>query len=184
MRAIQKVTSGKLTKQTMRKKNTYILNLLLNIVTDRTEALVISGNKFMHTCVKKVCRLWAQPCFDTFHLLLIIDEALWSKPVHQVGKQLEVAQSEIRAAGRVFKQLQVEMLQQVSSGSSCMPMCIVMEERYTIRQHSTRFVLNVLVFCDTNVAVLTGCDFFNTGIQKLIPWYNECLTSGGDYVEK
>jgi hypothetical protein len=26
-------------------------------------------------------------------------------------------------------------------------------------------------------------DFFDTGIQKLIPWY-KCLSSGGDYVEK
>jgi hypothetical protein len=59
-RAIQKVTSGKLlTRQaTIKKlyyiqKNAYILKLLLNIVTARTEALVISGNKFMHACVKK-----------------------------------------------------------------------------------------------------------------------------------
>jgi hypothetical protein len=27
-------------------------------------------------------------------------------------------------------------------------------------------------------------DFFDTGIQKLIPRYNECLNSGGDYIEK
>jgi hypothetical protein len=27
-------------------------------------------------------------------------------------------------------------------------------------------------------------DFFDTGIQKLIPRYDRCLTSGGDYVEK
>jgi hypothetical protein len=27
-------------------------------------------------------------------------------------------------------------------------------------------------------------DFFDTGIQKLIPQYDECLNSGSDYVEK
>jgi hypothetical protein len=27
-------------------------------------------------------------------------------------------------------------------------------------------------------------DFFDTGIQKLIPRYCNCLSSGGDYVEK
>jgi histone-lysine N-methyltransferase SETMAR len=26
-------------------------------------------------------------------------------------------------------------------------------------------------------------DFFDTGIQKLIPQYNKCLTAGSDYVE-
>jgi hypothetical protein len=26
--------------------------------------------------------------------------------------------------------------------------------------------------------------FFDTGIQKLIPWYGKCCDSGGDYVEK
>jgi hypothetical protein len=27
-------------------------------------------------------------------------------------------------------------------------------------------------------------DFFDTGTQKLIPRYDKCLSSGGDYVEK
>jgi hypothetical protein len=27
-------------------------------------------------------------------------------------------------------------------------------------------------------------DFFDTGIQKLIPRYDKCLNSGGDYAEK
>jgi hypothetical protein len=27
-------------------------------------------------------------------------------------------------------------------------------------------------------------DLFDTGIQKLIPRYDKCLNSGGDYVEK
>jgi hypothetical protein len=27
-------------------------------------------------------------------------------------------------------------------------------------------------------------DFFDTGIQKLIPQYNKCFNSGGDYGEK
>jgi hypothetical protein len=27
-------------------------------------------------------------------------------------------------------------------------------------------------------------DFFNTGIRKLIPQYDKCLSSSGDYVEK
>jgi hypothetical protein len=29
-----------------------------------------------------------------------------------------------------------------------------------------------------------AADFFDTGIQKLIPRYDKCLNSGGDYVEK
>jgi hypothetical protein len=35
--------------------NTYILKLLLNIVTAGTELLVVSGNKFLYVCVKHVC---------------------------------------------------------------------------------------------------------------------------------
>jgi hypothetical protein len=50
---------------------------------------------------------------------LIIVEVLWSQPVLQVGKQVVVAQSEIRAVGRVIKQLPVEMLQQCLSANSC-----------------------------------------------------------------
>jgi hypothetical protein len=29
-----------------------------------------------------------------------------------------------------------------------------------------------------------AADFFDTGIQKLIPRYDKCLNSGSDYVEK
>jgi hypothetical protein len=29
-----------------------------------------------------------------------------------------------------------------------------------------------------------AADFFDTGIQKLIPRYDKCLNVGGDYVEK
>jgi hypothetical protein len=43
----------------------------------------------------------------------------WSLPVLQVGKQVVVARSEIRAVRRVVKQLPVEKLQQCSSVSSC-----------------------------------------------------------------
>jgi hypothetical protein len=66
MRFIWKVTSGKLlTKQAMagKKRNllctkiTYMLKLLLSIVTAIVEALVISGNKFLNACVEEVCRL-------------------------------------------------------------------------------------------------------------------------------
>jgi hypothetical protein len=64
MRAIQKVNSGELlTKEAFKKKkllhtrNTYILKLLLNIITARIEALVILGNKFLYACVKEVCHL-------------------------------------------------------------------------------------------------------------------------------
>ena len=27
-------------------------------------------------------------------------------------------------------------------------------------------------------------DFYDTGIQKLVPWYDKYLNSGGEYVEK
>jgi hypothetical protein len=57
-------------------KNMYILKLLLNVATARTEALVILGNKFLYACVKDGCCLQAQPHFDTFHQLLIIVEVL------------------------------------------------------------------------------------------------------------
>jgi hypothetical protein len=63
-RAIQKVTSGELlTKQTMRKrivlytKNMDVHKLLLNAVTVRIEALVVSGNKFLYARAKEVCHL-------------------------------------------------------------------------------------------------------------------------------
>jgi hypothetical protein len=61
-RAIHKVTSSEpLTKQVPRKKlhtkNMYILKLFLDIVTAGSEALVISGNKFLYVCVKEVCHL-------------------------------------------------------------------------------------------------------------------------------
>jgi hypothetical protein len=83
MRAIRKVTSSEvLTKQAIRKKiiihkNIYILKPLLNVVTARIMAFVLSQNKFLFACVKEACLLWAQPCFDTFHYLIIV-EALWS----------------------------------------------------------------------------------------------------------
>jgi hypothetical protein len=48
---------------TFQKAAFFILKLLLNIVTTRTEVLVVQGNKFLYACVKDVCRLWAQPCF-------------------------------------------------------------------------------------------------------------------------
>jgi hypothetical protein len=35
----------------------YILKLLLNVVTAGSEALVISGNKFLYACVREVCHL-------------------------------------------------------------------------------------------------------------------------------
>jgi hypothetical protein len=38
---------------------------------------------------------------------IIIAEVLWSQPVHQVGKQVVVAGSDIRAVRRVVKQLPV-----------------------------------------------------------------------------
>jgi hypothetical protein len=29
-----------------------------------------------------------------------------------------------------------------------------------------------------------AANFCDTGMQKLIPWYDKCLTSSGDYIEK
>jgi hypothetical protein len=138
-RDIQKVTSGELLKQAMRKykllyvKYTYVLKLLLNVVTARIEASVVLGNKFLYACV-----LWAQP-------LLIVVEALRSRTLLQVGKQVVVTQSEIWAVRRVVRQLPVEMLQQCPSASSCVQMCVVMEEHCTGCQYSTPFVLNDLM---------------------------------------
>jgi hypothetical protein len=120
----------------------YILQLLLNIITAGTETLVVSGNRLLYACVTEVCRPWAQPCFDTFHQLLITVEALWSQPVLQVGKQVVVTQSEIRAVRRVVKQLLAEMLQQCTCSCKSMQTHIVMEEHYTRCQHSMPSVLN------------------------------------------
>jgi hypothetical protein len=61
-------------KKILYTENANILKLLLNIVTAGSEILVL-GNKFLYACVKEVCRLLAQPRFDTFHQLLIIVEA-------------------------------------------------------------------------------------------------------------
>jgi hypothetical protein len=84
-------------------KHIYILKILLSIVTDDIKALVVSGLKFLYACVKEVCRSWAEPSFDTFYQLLIIVEVMWSQPGPQVGKQVEVAWSEVRAVKRVVK---------------------------------------------------------------------------------
>jgi uncharacterized protein YbcV (DUF1398 family) len=80
MRAIQKVTSSELLlEQSMKKnvytKSTYTLKQLLNIVTTRIEALMISGNKFCMPVSKK-----SAAC-ELSHVLratinLNIDEAL------------------------------------------------------------------------------------------------------------
>jgi hypothetical protein len=109
MRDIWKVTSSELlSKQVMRiqivlcTKNSYIHTLLLNIGTAKIEALAMWGNKFLYSCVKEACYLWSEPHFDTFHRLIIV-EALLSKPVLQVGKQVVVVQSEIRAVRRVVR---------------------------------------------------------------------------------
>jgi hypothetical protein len=80
--------------------------------------------------------------FDTFHQILIIVEALRSQPVLLACKHVVVARSESRAVRRVVGLLPVEMLQQCSSSSSCMRTRIFMDERYTVCQHSTSFVLN------------------------------------------
>jgi hypothetical protein len=56
MRAIRKLTSGELlTKQAEKNytKNVYVLKLLLNVVTARIEALVVSGNKLLYALSKK-----------------------------------------------------------------------------------------------------------------------------------
>jgi hypothetical protein len=52
-------------KKMLYTKNMYILKLLLNVV---------------FVCLRqKVCSMWAQPRFDTFHQILITVEALWSQ---------------------------------------------------------------------------------------------------------
>jgi hypothetical protein len=125
---IWKVASDKLlTKQGMRRKiiihkysYVYILKQLLNTITSGTVELDVSGNMFLYVCVKDICCLWSQLCFDTFHQLLIIVEVLWSQPILQVGKQLVVALSKIRAVRRV--------VQQCSNASNYMPTHTVMEE--------------------------------------------------------
>jgi hypothetical protein len=50
-----------------------MFKLLLNIVTTGTETLVVSGNQFLHACVKEVVHLSAQPHFDSFHQLITVE---------------------------------------------------------------------------------------------------------------
>jgi hypothetical protein len=140
MRAIRKVTSGdQLTKQAMRNKNnTYILKLLLNVVTAGIETLIITGNKFLYVCVKEICCLSAESRFEPS-----INSSLLLKRCdpNQFFNQAVVTRSEIRAVRRVVKQLPVGRLQQCSGASSCMRTRIVMEAHYIGCQHSTPFVL-------------------------------------------
>jgi hypothetical protein len=88
------------------------------IVAAGIEALLISWRKFLYACVKEVCHLFAQPHFDTFCQVIII-EVPWSQPFLWVGKQEVVAWSEIRAVKRVIKQFPFETPQQFFSVSSC-----------------------------------------------------------------
>jgi hypothetical protein len=86
---IRKVTSGELlTKQWERNCHIQNIRAYLSVVTTGTEALVVSGNKFLHARVKEVCCLWDQPNFDTIHQLLINVEELWSQTVIQASKQV------------------------------------------------------------------------------------------------
>jgi hypothetical protein len=103
----------------------YILTLLLNIVTSRTEALVATGKKCLHSCANEVYHLCAQSCFDTVHQLPIIVEVLRSQPFLSVCKQPSL-----------------EMLQQWSSAKSCMQTCIVREANYVRCPHSMPLVLH------------------------------------------
>jgi hypothetical protein len=59
-----------------------------------------------------------------------------------MSKQVVITWSKIRAVRRVVRQLPVEMLQQCSCASSCIWMCIVVEEHYTECRHSMPFVRN------------------------------------------
>jgi hypothetical protein len=101
-----------------------------------------------------------------------------------------VAWREIRAVGRVVKQLLIEMLQQCSSANSCMWMCIVMEKHYTGCQHTKSFVLNGPMQFFFSVSQYKtwlssqAADFIVIGIQKLILRYDKCLSSDSDYAEK
>jgi hypothetical protein len=73
------VTSSELlTKEAIRKNcviykkiHTYF-KVLLSIVTAGIAVLVILGNKILYACVKEVCHLLAQPHFDPFHQLIIV----------------------------------------------------------------------------------------------------------------
>jgi hypothetical protein len=40
------------------------------------------------------------------------------------------------------------------------------------------------VKADVQHWVKTAAEFFDKGIQKLVPRYDNCLSLGGDYVEK
>jgi hypothetical protein len=75
--------------------NTYIFEILLQIVTVKIEAL-ISGDKCLIACVKDLCRLWGQARFDTLYQLITIIKALTSQPVFKVRKQEVDARGEVK----------------------------------------------------------------------------------------
>jgi hypothetical protein len=142
---------------------------------------LVSRNKLLHASVKEVCRLWVQPCFNTFHQFLIIVEALWSQPILQVGKEIVVARSEIWAVRMVLKQLPVEILQQWSNESSCTRnrTRIVMDEHYTVCQHSVHFVQNgpMKLFSASDVIVVP-CYMNSTITTPFLSQKTVCRVSG------
>jgi hypothetical protein len=116
-RVIRKITSGVLlTKQAITKdyyvpKNTYILvfKTFLSAVTPELRHLY-RGISFCMPVSKKSAACELSPLFDDFHQLFIILETLWSQQVLQVGKQVVVARSEIRAVRRGLNNSQLKSI--------------------------------------------------------------------------
>jgi hypothetical protein len=82
-RAIRKATSNECQQNKAMKiliiyENTYILKLLLNVVTPGIEVIIVSRNRFLYACVKQFCRLRAQTHFDTcWKAFILISSSSW-----------------------------------------------------------------------------------------------------------
>jgi hypothetical protein len=87
------------------KKNTYILELLLNKVTAGTKALTELGNKLSYACDKEVCK----EAFDTIHQLSLLKLCDPNQYFRQVHMYIHLE----RDQGCKAIQLPVEMLQQL-----------------------------------------------------------------------
>jgi hypothetical protein len=130
-------------------KEKYIL-ILLNVVTASTEALVISGNKFLHACVKEVCRYWAQPRFDTFHQLLIIVETILHKTRDSIAYCLIISK---RTA-----EIQIKVLKLWSAMLTLWTRSSLTTDGWPLHSLSWTFVrpsLNILHHCLTVPSLIT-----------------------------
>jgi hypothetical protein len=105
----------------------------------QTGSHTASKHKFVVLNQRQVCHLSAQPRFGTFHQHHNIAEMLSFLSVLHTGRS--------RQARKAVKALPVEMLEQCLSRDSCRLTSILMDEHYTVCQHSTLLFWLALSIC-------------------------------------